>query len=130
MQQIYDKVVFHPIKGEQLTRSQKHGALRVLMFLKQKRCGKIKCRAVTDGRKQREGSKKSDVTSPTASTESVLINAAMDAMEGRYVAVIDAPGAFLTANMDEEVIVNIKNKMVDAMLEIDKEIYGKYVIYG
>ena len=109
MQQIYDKVVFHPIKGEQLTRSQKHGALRVLMFLKQKRCGKIKCRAVTDGRKQREGSKKSDVTSPTASTESVLINAAMDAMEGRYVAVIDAPGAFLTANMDEEVIVNIKN---------------------
>ena len=32
--------------------------------------------------------------------------------------------------MDEEVIVILENKMVYAMLEIDREIYGKYVIYG
>ena len=43
---------------------------------------------------------------------------------------IDAPGAFLTADMDEEVILILENEMVDAVLEIDKDIYGKYVIHG
>ena len=34
MQKMHNKVVFHPIKGKQLIRIQKHGALRVLMFFK------------------------------------------------------------------------------------------------
>ena len=55
MQQMHDKVVFHPIKGEQLTRKQKNVALQVIMFLEQKRYGKIKGRAVVDGRKKSEG---------------------------------------------------------------------------
>ena len=70
------------------------------MFLKKKRSRKIKGRAVADGRKQREGLKKSDVTSPTAATELVLITAEIDATEGRDVAVIDAPGAFMMAEME------------------------------
>ena len=36
MKKIHDKVVFHPIKGKQLTKKQKNEALWVLMFLKQK----------------------------------------------------------------------------------------------
>ena len=98
---IYDKVVFHPIKGKQITKKKKHEALRVIMFLKQKRCGKIKGRAVADRLNQIEISKKSDVTSPMAATESVLITAEIDVTKGWDVAVIDAPGAFLTADMDE-----------------------------
>ena len=101
MQKMHDKVVFHPIKGKQLTRIQNHGALRVLIFLKQKQCGKIKCRAVPDGQKQRAGLKKSDVNSPTAATDSVLITVEINVTEGRGVAAIDAPGAFLAADMDE-----------------------------
>ena len=81
MQQMHNKLVFHPIKDKQLTRIQKHRALQVLMFLKQKRCEK-KGRAVVDRQKQREGSKKSDVTSPMAATESVLITTKIDAAEG------------------------------------------------
>ena len=38
-------------------------------------------------------------------TELVLITTSIDAAEGRDVAVIDTPGAFLTADMDEKVIV-------------------------
>ena len=102
----------------------------MLMFLKQKRCRKIKGRAVANGLKQRAGSKKSDVTSPTSSTESVLITASIDAAEGRGVAVIYAPGAFLTSDMDEEVVVLLENGMVDVMLDIDRKIYQKHVIYG
>ena len=59
----------------------------------------------------------------------ILITTSIDATEGRYVAVIDAPGAFLIADMDKEVIVILENEMVDAMLEIDKETYRKYVIH-
>ena len=43
--------------------------------------------------------KKSDITSPTAATKSVLITAAINAPEGQDVAMIDAPGEFLTADM-------------------------------
>ena len=53
--------------------------------------------------------KKSDVTSPTAATELVLITTAISATEGQDVAVIDAAGAFLTADMDEKVIVISEN---------------------
>ena len=49
MQQMHDKVVFHMIEGKRLTKSHKWGALRVIMFLKQKLYGNIKCRAVADG---------------------------------------------------------------------------------
>ena len=73
---------------------------------------------------------KSDVTSPTAATESVLITTDIYPSEGQDVAVIDAPGAFLTADMDEEVKLILENEMVDAMLEIDRKICEKYVIYG
>ena len=82
MQQMHDKVVFHLIKGEQLTMRQKHEPLQVLMFLKQKLCGKIKGRGVADGRKQRSGLNKSDITSPTAATESVLITTEINTTEG------------------------------------------------
>ena len=65
----------------------------------------MKGRAVADRRKQRSGSNKSDITLPTAANESVLIPASTDATEGRDVAVIGAPGAFLADDMEEEVIV-------------------------
>ena len=32
--------------------------------------------------------------------------------------------------MDKEVVVILENEMVNAMLEIDKNVYGKYVIHG
>ena len=54
-----------------------------------------------------------------AATELVLIITSIEATEGRDVAVIDAPGELLTADMEEEVIFIIENKMVNAMLEID-----------
>ena len=81
------------------------------------------------GKKAKIRIKKSDITSPTAATESVLITAAIGATEGREVSVIDSPGAFLTADTDKEVIFILENEMVKAMLEIDKDLYGKYVIH-
>ena len=96
MQQMHDRVVYHPAKVEWLAKKNKQVQLWVLMFLKKKKCRKIKGRVVADGWKQRNGLKKSDVTSPESATESILITVAINTTENMDVAFIEAPGEFLT----------------------------------
>ena len=43
---------------------------------------------------------------------------------------IDAPGTFLTADINKQVVVILEKKLVNAMLQIYKEVYEKYVICG
>jgi hypothetical protein len=52
----------------------------------------------------------------------------IDALEGRDVAVIDVPGAFMQADMDELVHVRFTGKMVDLLLEIDRTMYAPCVV--
>ena len=65
-----------------------------------------------------------------AANELGLVTTAIDATDFRDVAVIYAPEAFLTSDMDEDVVVLLENDMVDVMLDIDRKIYQKHVIYG
>ena len=58
-------------------------ALQCLMFLKQKRSGQIKGRGCADGQKQREHLGKEDTTSPTVTTEGLLLSCMIDANERR-----------------------------------------------
>jgi hypothetical protein len=67
--QLHMKDNFTPQVGEELSEELRKGALESLMFLKEKRDGTIKGRACADGRKQREGSTKSNATSTTVSLE-------------------------------------------------------------
>jgi hypothetical protein len=67
-----------------------------------------------------------DVTSPTVALESVLITATIDAFEGRDVAIVDLPGAFLIADMDEEVIMTICGQLAELMVKAAPNIYRKY----
>ena len=60
---------------------------------------------VADGKKQQEKIEPKDVTSPTISTEAVMLTATIDTLEGRDLAVVDIPGAYLSADMDNEVHV-------------------------
>ena len=53
LKQIVYRKVMEGRKTGKLTTAQKKAALKYLMFLKQKRCGKIKGRGCADGRKQR-----------------------------------------------------------------------------
>jgi hypothetical protein len=94
------KYTFAPMNGAKLTDVQRKAALESLMFLKEKRDGSIKGLECADGRKQREGSTNSDATSPAVSLEAVLLTATIYSFEGRDVAIVDVPGAFLTADMD------------------------------
>jgi hypothetical protein len=99
--QLHMRDTFKPQDAEVLSTNQKKGALESLMFLKEKRDGTIKGRTCADGRKQRETAEPGTATSPTVSLESVLINSTIEAYEGREVAVVDIPGAYLSADMRE-----------------------------
>ena len=128
MRQLHGRDAMKPVHKNCLTIEQQREALAYLMFLKRKRCGKIKGRGCADGRKQRAYITKEDSTAPTVSTEAVFLTAVIDAMEGRNVVVLDVPGAFMQAEIDEMVHVRFTGAMVTLLLEIDYEMYKDYVI--
>jgi hypothetical protein len=72
------------------------------MFLKEKRDGSLKGRTVAGGNKPRDYISKEDASSPTVATEAVLLSCIIDAEEGRDVAVIDIPNAFIQTRVEDE----------------------------
>jgi hypothetical protein len=65
---------------------------------------------------------------PTVATESVFLTTVIDALEGRDVAVLDVPGAFMQADMDKLVHVRFTGKMVDLLMEINQRMYGPCIV--
>jgi Reverse transcriptase (RNA-dependent DNA polymerase) len=88
----------------------------------------IKGCGCADGRPQRKYIAREDASSPTIATESVFLTALIDAEEGRDVAIVDIPGAFMQAEMDEETFVRISGKTAELLLEIDKDMYSPHVM--
>ena len=64
--------------------------------------------------------------SPTISIEALLITAAIDAAEKRFVATCDITGAFLTADMDDFVLIVLYDKEIDALIQANNK-YKKYI---
>jgi hypothetical protein len=90
-----------PVHARHVTREQKMAVLRYLMYLKQKRCGRVKARGCADRRKQRIYKTKEETSSPTVSIEALFLTSVIDAQEGRDVATVNIPGAFLHSDIDE-----------------------------
>ena len=61
----------------------------------------IKGRGCADGGEQRDWISKEDTSSPTVSTEGLMLLCMIDAMEGREVATADIPGTFLQTDYDK-----------------------------
>ena len=91
MKKCYDRTVLRPQSIKETTKNVKLGTLGNLMFLKRKSNGKGIC---IDGRPQRIDKPKLETSFPTACTESTFISYAMDAKEGRDVALSDISGVF------------------------------------
>jgi hypothetical protein len=100
------------------------------MFLKEKYDGSIKGRSCADRRKKKNGRRSRTPPPPTVVLESVLITATIDAHKGREVAIVDVPGAYLTAEMDEEVSMCIRGRLAELMVNTAPEIYSKYIYVG
>jgi hypothetical protein len=56
-----------------------------------------------------------------------MITAAIEAHERRNVAVADIPGAFLSADMDEVVIMAIRGRLAELMVKAAPNIYRKFI---
>jgi hypothetical protein len=106
-------------------------ALNYLIFLKRKRCGKIKARGCADGRPQREYISKDESSSPTVYIYALMMSCLMDAIEGRKVATCDIPRAFLQADWpaDRNCYLKFEGAMVSMICDIDSD-YSKNIVYG
>lgn len=104
LRQIDGKGVFEPVRTRELSDKERRNIIRSSMFLKDKfsasgRFEKYKARLVAGGNQQ-DRSIYEDLSSPTASTSSIMVLAAVAAWEGRSVMTMDIGGAFLNASMD------------------------------
>ena len=127
MQQLHDMQVFQPVPKDSLTKQEHLEVLRSIIFIKQKRCGRVKARVCADGRPQRYLYKKWEASSPTVKTESVLLTSLIEAKEKRTVGVYDIPGAFLHSKLEETVHMKVSGVLAKCLIEVSKETYGPFV---
>ena len=104
-------------------------AIYSFRFIIEKRDGRVKARKCAVGSKQRTfpGYVKSDWDSPTVTTDGVIITPAIEAHEGRDVVVDDLLNSFLNTNNSEEILMLLKGKLAKLMLQIDPQMYRKYI---
>jgi hypothetical protein len=105
--EIKQEGVFLEIK--QPTNMQKCEALLLPFFVIEKRDGRIKARAVADGRSQQRYTE--------------MLNAFIDVFEGRHIMTADRKGAFLKAKVPEEteLMVKMTGKFAQIMCKINPE---------
>ena len=87
-----------------LIREDRMKDLSSLMFIVEKRDGRVRERKCSVGSKQRNftGCVKLDWAQPTVTNNGVVITSTIEAHKGRDVAVADLPNAFLNANNSEK----------------------------
>jgi hypothetical protein len=125
MKQLDELEVISPRNWSELTAEQRRSALPYLMFLTEKRDGTKKARGCADGSKQEMDKEKT--SSPVISTDALFITLVIDAMEGRDVATIDIPGAFLQTEAKPGTFMKITGPMVDILCQINPKLYSPYV---
>ena len=77
--QIHMQDTFAPTYGGDMAIEEQRQALESLLFLEEKRSGKIKGRMCANGSTHRSRYEKGEATSHTVSTDAVLITSAIDA---------------------------------------------------
>ena len=110
-----------------MTEEQKKDALEMLIIIKEKHDGTIKARGCAGWCKQHEKHNNADATSPTVSTEAVLIPVVIDAYEVRDVTVVDIPCVYLSAYMDNDVFMIFCGTRAELMVAANLTLYRKYI---
>ena len=131
MKQLHHRKVFKPNMSSELTTQERKRAMESLIFLTEKRDGRVKARACANGSTQRDYIPREDAASPTASTDSVLITGVIEAKQQRDVMTLDIPNAFVQTPIpqgDERVIMKIRGVLVDILCQLAPEVYQPYVV--
>jgi hypothetical protein len=104
-----------------------------LIFLVEKHDGRVKARTCANGSTQDPYMEHDDATSPTATTESILITTTIDAKQKRDVMTADIPNAFVQTDVDKEnqvkgecIIMKIRGPLVGMLTKIAPEVYEGY----
>ena len=98
------------------------------MFLKQRRCGKIKGRGCADIRKQCKYITKDNTSAPTVASEALFSTCIIDAMDHQKVATINIHGEFMQADMEGETVhMKMEGKIAELLTKLDPKPYQKYV---
>ena len=63
-------------------------------------------------------------------TKGLILSTAIDAYEGRQMAIVDVGTAFLHADNDEEILMKLRGKIVELLVQLEPTMYRKYVTVG
>lgn len=100
-----------------------------LIFLTEKRDGRVKARTCANGSKQREWMSKEDTSSPTVNLQSIFLTCAIEAHEDCEVAIVDIPNAFpQTPHEGEKVIMKIRGELALLLVKTNPELYEKFLV--
>jgi hypothetical protein len=116
-----------------LTAEQRKKVLESHIFVERKCNGILKARQVAGGNKQQGYIAKEDTSSPTMSSEAVLLTYLVDANKNRDVAIVDIPNAFVQTIVEDEkekALIHIRGPLVDFLVSIAPNVYGLYITVG
>lgn len=122
LQLFVKKGVFKKVNNPTVEQTQK--ALRMHCFATEKQDGRIKARAVADGRTHVRYMEE-ETYSPTVRLESIMLTSLVDAVERRYVKIIDIKGAFLKASVPKnlELLVKVEGELAKIMKDLQLDFY-------
>ena len=133
MKQLHWRNSFKPMHWQSLTADQWKQVLESHIFVERKQDGVLKAQQVTGGNKQWGYIMKEDASSPTVSSEAVMLTCIVDANENREVAIVDIPNAFVQTVVKDEkdrAFIHIRGPLVNILLSIAPDVYGSYVMVG
>jgi len=65
-------------------------------------------------------------SAPTAFIEALMLSCVIDAMEKRDVEIVDIPGAFMQANMND-VVQKMEGSLAELLVKVDPRLYQKFL---
>ena len=130
--QLNDRVVFEPISVNEMKTLERKRATESLIFLNENIEITIKARMCSNGSTQRAYILRKEATISTKALEDIITTGVIDAGQERDVMTLDTPNAFLQTDIaldGDNIIINIRGKFVDILIEICPVVYDKYVRY-
>jgi hypothetical protein len=133
IKQMVDGEVFQGVDAKKLSAEEWKTVISSMLFLKEKYSAegvfqKLKGRLVAGGHQQIK-EMYGDNSAPTVATQTVFMVAAIAAVEGRAVAAVDVPGAFLKAEVsgdDPPIYMKLDRFLTAVLVKIDSS-YSQYV---
>ena len=132
LQAIHNMGTYEPQDASKLSKQEKRNALESFLFFTEKKDGRIKSRTCDMGNTHRtyDGYEKSAGSSPTVTTRGLILTKAIEAHQGRDVATVDIATAFLLAENYEGIIMKLRGKIVELVVQLEPTMYRNCVTTG